>query len=180
MTDMGLHLENLDERTRQHMVKELERDTANGKLYLSSRLNEQGKKEYENLLRQALQNGNDETLAQRLRSGGLLRSTEEKQKRTGGVTMSRVPVTAAETLSEGEFNRFYIRGLCLRAIQDGIPELVIYRAKEVANPRPESQSKIGTTISAEALLEDLRKHQGVDTALGLPAGPNSGLTVRLP
>ena len=27
--------------------------------------------------------------------------------------MVKVPVTAPQTLAEGEFNRFYIRGVCL-------------------------------------------------------------------
>jgi len=54
------------------------------------------------------------------------------------------------------------------------------RAYITSNTRPESQRMIGNTISAKALLDDLRAHIGVDTALGLPAGPNSGLSVRLP
>jgi hypothetical protein len=91
-----------------------------------------------------------------------------------------VPATAPETLAEGEFNRFYIRGLCVRALAEGITELVIYRAKQVENPRSESTAKIGLKISAQALLTDLRANPGVDTALGLPPGPNSGLSVKLP
>jgi hypothetical protein len=87
---------------------------------------------------------------------------------------------AHEMLAEGEFNRFYIRALCLRAIEDGIPDVVVYRAKPVENPRSESQQKIDEHVSPEALLRDLRIHPGVDTALGLPPGPNSGLSVRLP
>jgi len=39
---------------------------------------------------------------------------------------------------------------------------------------------IGKRKSAKTLLEELRKSQGVDPALGLPPGPNSDLTVRLP
>lgn len=94
--------------------------------------------------------------------------------------MAKVPVTAPDTLAEGEFNRFYARGLCARAIADGIPDVEVYRGKQVQRPRPESQSKIGNRINVKALLEDLRKSQGVEPALGLPPGPNSGLTVRLP
>jgi hypothetical protein len=46
--------------------------------------------------------------------------------------------------------------------------------------RAESEQKIGQRIAAEALLRDLRAHPGLDTALGLPPGPNSGLSVHLP
>jgi hypothetical protein len=44
-----------------------------------------------------------------------------------------VPVTAADTLAEGEFNRFYLRGLCRRASAANMAEIEVYRAKEVAN-----------------------------------------------
>jgi hypothetical protein len=45
-------------------------------------------------------------------------------------------------LAEGEFNRFYIRALCVRAIEDGLPEVIVYRAKEVQSARPESARMI--------------------------------------
>jgi hypothetical protein len=105
---------------------------------------------------------------------------EQKRKPKGGFTMAAVPVNAAETMAEGEFNRFYIRALCQRAIDSGIPSLIVYRAKQVQNPRPQSITLEGTSIGARLVLDDLRAHPGVDTALGLPPGPNSGLSVRLP
>jgi hypothetical protein len=86
---------------------------------------------------------------------------------------------ANETLAEGEFNRFYLRGLCRVAIDGRTPSIAVYRAKPVAEPRPESQALIGTTFDANTLLADLRAHTGVDTALDLPPGPNSGLSGRL-
>lgn len=177
---MGLRLENLDPHTRRFMLDELELDVARGTLYISPRLSECGLREYETLLRAAIERGDDESLANSLRAGGRMRGTEERRKPKGGSTIVRVPVTAPDTLAEGEFNRFYARGLCRRAVEDGIHKLVIYRAKEVANPRVESQAMIGTTIDAEVLLEDLRTHSGVEPAFGLPPGPNSGLSVRLP
>jgi hypothetical protein len=83
-------------------------------------------------------------------------------------------------LAEGEFNRFYVRGLCLRAIDEGIDRLVIYRAKAVEEPRPDSNRRIGRSVNPRTLLDDLRRNAGVDTALGIPPGPNSGLSVKLP
>ncbi|BEE07817.1 hypothetical protein [Aeromonas dhakensis] len=55
----------------------------------------------------------------------------------------------------------------------------VYRGKNVANARSESKQMIGQIISPKELLDDLRTNVGVDTALGLPAGPNSGLTIKL-
>lgn len=104
---------------------------------------------------------------------------ELSHTKTGQVITKRVPIDAAETLAEGEFNRFYLRGLCRRAIRDRIESVEIYRAKEVANPRSESSMMLGQRLDAQRLLADLRANLGVDTALHLPPGPNSGLSARL-
>lgn len=177
---MALNLVNLDKRTREVMLEEFEQDDTGGKLYLSPRLTTQGRNRYPELLKKAITEGNDVTLEGSLRTPGILKGTEERKKPSGGRTIAKVPETAAETLAEGEFNRFYLRGLCRRCLGEGIGELEIYRAKQVANPRPESVAKIGTRIDCQALLQDLRTHTGVDTALGLPPGPNSGLSARIP
>lgn len=176
---MGLSFSNLDDKTRRYMVEEIEMDIAASNIYLSPRLTEQGQAIYLQLLKEAGESKNDEWLAEGIRSRGLLKTTEERRKPKGGTTTVNVPVTAAETLAEGEFNRYYIRGLCRRAIEEGSTHLLIYRAKAVSQPRSESEDKIGTKIDAAALLRDLRAHQGVDTAFGLPSGPNSGLSVKL-
>ena len=177
---MMLRLENLDDRTRRYMLDELDADVAQGTLYMSPRLSERGQADYEGLLRTAIESGDDVSLAASLRSPGRMRATRPRRTPKGGATPAKVPATAPETLAEGEFNRFYARGLCRQALEDGVNELVIYRAKEVRNPRPDSRAKIGTRIDARALLEDLRTHRGIEPALGLPPGPNSGLSVRLP
>jgi hypothetical protein len=110
---------------------------------------------------------------------GRLNPTEPRNTKNG-VTWAKVPVTAPETLAEGEFNRFYARGLCRRAIDEGKPKVQVYRAKQVVNARSESEALLGQSLPADKLLEDLRASVGTDTALGLPPGPNSGLSIRLP
>jgi hypothetical protein len=176
---MPLAYEDLDDRTRSLMLEEIERDSASGALYIGSYLNDAGRAAWTELLPTAARSHNDAWLAERLRNG-LMKQTVERPKPKGGYTMVRVPVTAPEMLAEGEFNRFYIRALCRRALADGIAYLVIYRAKAVQNPRPESEARIGSTVDPQAVLDDLRANPGVETALGLPPGPNSGLSARLP
>ena len=131
-------------------------------------------------MRNAVRSGTDASLASDLRVPGRLNATEERKKPKGGTTTAQVPVIASETLAEGELNRFYARGLCRRAMKEGIPAVVVYRAKEVANPRAESLALIGKSLPVDQLLDDLRASVGTDTALGLPPGPNSGLSVKLP
>lgn len=178
---MGLNLVNLTGEVRRYMLEEIEMDIASAKgIYLSTRLNERGIAAYPNLLKTASQDHNDDWLADQIENNGLLNAREQKRKPKGGFTWADVPYTAPETLAEGEFNRFYARALCRHAIDSGVGEVVVYRAKAVMNARSASEAKIGTRINAHVLLNDLRTHQGMDTALGLPPGPNSGLSVRLP
>ena len=178
---MALYLENLDDRTRQLMLEELEYDVAHNQLHISPFLSGQGQRDYASLIREAIQHGTDETLAQELKSHRRISRTLPRRQPKGGYSIAATPENAAEVLAESEFNRYYIRGLARRAIDDGISELVIYRAKPAKNPRPESEARVETSISPQQLLDDLRAHPGDEPpTLGVPAGPNSGLSVRLP
>ena len=176
---MSLRYEGLDEQTRRLMSEEVERDVSNGNLYMSKRFNDAGEQGYVSLLREAIDEHDDSWFADELRNRNYINDREQRRTKNG-YTMVKVPHTAPDTLAEGEFNRFYVRGLCRKAVEDGISEVEVYRGKDVSQPRPESEAMLGTRFSAEDLLEDLRQSPGVEPALGLPPGPNSGLTVRLP
>lgn len=177
---MALKYANLDPDTRRYMLEELDRDLAVRTLYISPRLTDEGAEAYPELLHQAIENHDDAWLAEELRSHDYLHRVEERWKDGAELIPARVPHTAAETLAESEFNRYYIRGLCARALAEGITEVEVYRGKEVQQPRPASQAKIGKHFPARVLLGDLRRAHGVESVLGVPAGPNSGLTIRLP
>jgi len=176
----GLRYENLDAETRRYMREEIELDIQKDNVYRSSYLSQTGQGDWCEILIEAATSGTNDTLARELRNRGRLNRTAQRRKPKGGYTTVHVPVTAHETLAEGEFNRFYVRALCRRAIAEGIPRLEFYRAKEVSEPRPESFQKIGLLMDPEVVLIDVRASIGVETALGMPQGPNSGLTLRTP
>jgi hypothetical protein len=176
---MAFNFYDLDQRTRELMVEEIDRDVSSGSLYISPRLSPAGAAAYPELFKAAVLGGTEATLAGEFRRRGILNATETKRTPKGGTTEAAVPVTAPDTLAEGEFNRFYIRAVCRRALEQGQSSVVVYRAKEVANARSASLALIGQAFDAQKVLDDLRQHIGVDTALGLPQGPNSGLSVRL-
>ena len=178
---MSLFYENLDERTRQLMLEEVEYDIAHNQLHISPFLSGQGQWDYPHLLRKAIQKGNDETLGQELQARRRIVRALPRRKPRGGYVIAATVENAAEVLAESEFNRYYIRGLARRALQDGISELVVYRAKPARNPRPESEARVDMALPPKELLQDLRAHPGDELpVLGVPSGPNSGLTVRLP
>ena len=174
-----MNLVNLDSVTRKYMLQEIELDQQAGRVYISPRLSNQGAADYPSLLKAAVTSADDSFLAAQLKVPGRLNASEPRNTKSG-VTWAKVPITAAETLAEGEFNRYYARGLCVRAIEEARPNVQVYRAKQVMNPRGESEAMLGRLLPADRLLADLRASTGTDTALGMPPGPNSGLSIRLP
>jgi hypothetical protein len=175
-----LNLVNLNERVRQHMLEEVDRDVERGNLYVSPRLSNTGTQNYLTMLREAIRAHDDDWLTQRLSGRGRVHPAEPRRRRQGGFALVKVPYTAARTIAQEEFNRYYIRAVCRLALEEGIPEVVVYRARRSRQPRPESEEMIGRRLSAQTLLDDLRGHTGMETLLRLPPGPGSGLSVRLP
>jgi hypothetical protein len=164
---------------RALMVEEIRLDQDHGRLFISPRLTLRGANDYPALLLEAAAARDIPWLAREIRIFGRLQTMETRRTPSGGTISAKVPVNAADMIAEGEFNRFYIRGLCLLAmVEPTHRELEVYRAKFVTSPRMQSMALIGTRVEPAQLLADLQAHPGVDTALGVPAGPNSGLSVR--
>ena len=173
---MALHYRNLDETTRKLMTEEVNRDVDNNSLYPSKRFTHEGEQAWPSLLLEAIANNHDDAwIAQEIRSRGYMKAYEETARGT-----KKVPVNAPDVFAEGEFNRFYCRAVCVKAINDHLDSVIAYRAKEVEKPRPESAAKIRKAFNPAAILADLRANPGVDLALGIPSGPNSGLSLKLP
>jgi hypothetical protein len=154
------------------MLAEFEADILASNVYTSTRFTEHGHAVYPDRMRAAIETGSESTLAEALRGQPCF--VKEELRRGKPVS---VPHTAQMTFAEGEFNRYYARGVCLRAFDDSVDVVEVYRAKQVTNSRPQSDALLGQRLPAGTLLDDLRLHTGVETALGLPPGPNSGLSV---
>jgi hypothetical protein len=177
---MGLKFDDLIDGVRQFMIEEIELDAKTDKLHLSAWLTQSGQGNWSDALRNAANSGNDDTLASEIRSSGMLVRQIQRRKPKGGYTWADLPFDAHQVLAESEFNRYFCRGLSRHAINIGMPRLQVYRAKTVAQPRAESQSKIGLLVDPQTILIDLRSSQGVEPALGIPPGPGSGISLRIP
>jgi hypothetical protein len=125
---MTLEQKDLDDVTRPYMVAELDFDEKSGGPYLSPRLSPDGVNAYPNLLRQAIVTGNDQTLEVALSGPGMFNATETYE-RNGTIHERKMNRQAPRTLAEGEFNRYYIRGLCARLGADGGGTVEVYRAR---------------------------------------------------
>ena len=174
---MLLSYNDLDSETRRHMLEEVERDIENGKLYVSPRLSQAGQRDYPGLLKAAVENHDDEWLANEIAQHQRLNSTVPRKDKFGFVKQTKMPSNAPVMLAAGEFNTFYIRAICLRAIEEN-RSIVVYRGRHSSNPRPESEASIGERPNPRELLEALRLPPEQRPSGVIPE-PNSGLTVKL-
>jgi hypothetical protein len=176
---VSLDLANLDPCTRRFMLAELETDLASGMLYHSPQLTEQGQLHYHDLLRAAVMTGTDTSFAQALHASDAVKPPHRWQH-SKEIGASDALTAATALLAEREFHRFYLRGLCRRALEQGVDALVIYRARPADSGRVSSDAMVGVRIAVSSLLEDLR---GIFRSLpphGLPQCRDPGLSVRLP
>ena len=150
-----------------------------GNIYYSTRFNDTGRREWLWLLKQAAQEHDEQWLAEQVETNHLMRELEGGKTPRGGYAVRHIPRTAsAETLAEGQFNRFYMLGLCRRAGQEGIRELEVYRARGTGSPRAESEAMIGKRIPVREVERQLW-----DTKASLKSPLlkiRSGLSLRLP
>jgi hypothetical protein len=174
---MPLLYESLDPTTRRYALAELERDTSNDTFHLSDRVRPTANAEYRRLLRDAIAYYDDAWLEEH--ASDLLVDFEMRRTPSGGTTTARLPEMAARMLAEGDFNRYYMRGVCARALEENREVVEVYRARLSVEPRPESAQLEGHRLPARAVLDYLRGQPPNDPAIAALGRPNSGLSVRL-
>lgn len=169
----GWTFQNLDELTQQLMLEEFETNVGTGSVYESARFTTKGRTDHHDLFRAAIEHGGPENFADELNREGRLEQTELRKEKT-----VNVPVTAGATFAAGEFNRYYIRAVALRAGPDGFVR--VYRARASSRARLESEQLIGTVLGAQDVLDEARRDPSEGGSLfGIPSGPNSGLSIEL-
>jgi hypothetical protein len=155
---------NDDRELRELMLDEVEYDVMRDSLYTSRNFNDLGDELYLPLLVDAIESGDDSSLAQALWDSGCFEDNATRHDAT--------------VAAQDEMNRFCIRAVCRKAMDLGEAEVEIYRARPSQNPRPESQQLVGTRVDAKKVLDGLRTNDRDHPVEGL-GEPNSGLSVRL-
>lgn len=168
----------IDETVRRIMDEEYQRDKSKDHLYFSPRLTDVGMQEYPNVLHNAIINGNNESFAQDLRAKNLMKSKEKRVNPLGGVFEYRVPISAPENLAEGEFQRYYLRAICRKAIDEGYHKIRIITDKAMETIPDEEKAKIGKIVDIQDLLDDLRQNPYINSRFGIPS-PESGLGIEI-
>lgn len=174
---MPLHYENLDPTTRRYALAELDADLKSGAFHASDRLRPTAIAEYQRLLHEAIRYYDDRWLEDR--ASDLLVDVETRHTKGGGQTLAKVPEMAARMLTEGDFNRYYMRGVALRALEEGRQVVEVYRARLSMEPRPESTELEGHRLTAREVLDQLRGLTIPDAAMPRLGRVNSGMSIRL-
>ncbi|PZQ47234.1 MAG: hypothetical protein DI551_03650 [Micavibrio aeruginosavorus] len=179
---MGLNYTQLNESVRRFMLLEFDQ----GGHYISPRLNEAGRARWLPLLRDALQYHTDLWLERELIRRNCFLAAEMFKSPMGGKTITRAinKEQSAKALAEGEFNRFYLRGLCLAAKARDYSHVIVTQGKVLPGITNLAQKSVGSALSVEPLLESLRNnsYKRTDLALGAPENLTTAafLSARLP
>lgn len=178
---MGLNYTQLNESVRRFMMQEFEQ----GGHYISPRLNEGGRARWIGLLKDALQYHTDVWLERELVRRNCFVATEFLKTNMGKtVTRAINREQLARVLAEGEYNRFYLRGLCLAAKSRGYKHLIVTEGRIIPNALPSARKSVGTAVEVGALLNTLRNngYKHVSIALGAPEelAAAACLSARLP
>jgi hypothetical protein len=144
---------------RRLMIAELHWAVEHGRFYYSKHFTAPGREKYPLLLQQALAGGTPDTLKESLNVPGYFQAGSRKN--------------AAQTFAWDEFNKYYMRALCLLAQLPGY-DLVVVRGRHSDHPKPESNRLLGTKKDPVRFLSALRDVPKVN-----PFGANSGLTLEL-
>lgn len=156
----GFKFLNLNDEVRGYMLSEFLDDVKNDTYYKSKFFNNDGLKKYPELFQKAIEYGNESTLEDDLGKENYF---------------SNNSFSSINRFSQTEFNRYYIRGVCVLALKcfGDNAKVQIYRAKQSKETRNESDEQTGRFVLASLLLNDLR------TSLQPKEFPkvNSGLSV---
>jgi hypothetical protein len=167
--------QSLDNVTRKFMRDEFDADLAGAGIYHGARLSAAGWAAYPAQLRIALASGDADTFTAALSAAGAFNEFEPDMKNGG---TKRVPSNAPALLGEGEFNRYYERGVCARALAEGATAVEVYRGRVSSRSRPESEAAIGTHPDAAELLARLRQSHLHPESSDIPE-VGTGVTIRL-
>ncbi len=177
-----MQFEELDEKTRGHMLAEFEAEEASGNPYRGERLSAQGRNIFSDLMREAIRSGSEQSLLAALSNPAFWNPSEEYE-RNGVVRTRRINIQqAAEQLSLSEFNSWYVRGLAKRLIDEGVRSCQAYRASMPKWEPGECGAHEGQVYAVEEIYRGHRARYwpkpGDPSAISIPFTPGCHHTIR--
>ena len=177
-----MNFEELDDKTRQYMLKEFQDEEKSGNPYRSKRLSALGLEKFPSLMEKGIKNGNEVTLEKDLNDSSYWKSSETSHSGKGTAFSKNIPSDASKMLALSEFSTWYTRGLSKILIDEGVTECEVYRADTAAVPRCECTKWERLKTDVQQAYDGHRKryhHENIDRkAFSIPSGPNCHHSIR--
>ena len=142
---------------RDHMVAEAVDDRQAGRLHISPLLKPGSDAEYFSILRDAVQSGTPGTLSRKLNVHGVIRGS-------GDTGVWSFPINAPDLLAWSGFRRYYMRAVCLTAIDRRKRRVEVYEAYDRSGHDAAAERLLGKKYEAREVLAILR-----GTSVGEPS-----------
>jgi hypothetical protein len=172
---MSMNFEELDNKTREYMLIEFDKEINSGNPYLSKKLTEIGKLKFLELMRNAVKNGTEITLYESLLKPEYWVS-EELYTRNGVTNKRKVNyLQAALRLAITEFSTWYVAGLAKKLLDEGEQNCKIYRGQIPKFEPGDCSSHEGKIVSVKEIYNNHRlrywPEPGDDSKFSIPFGP---------
>jgi hypothetical protein len=177
-----MHFEELEQTTRDCMLREVDAEDAGGNPYRSRGLSAAGLAAFPGIPRQAIRTGNEVTLIASINRTDFWHPTEV-YVRNGVERERQVNVAqAAERLGLTEFNTWYVRGFAKRLLDEGHAECQAYRAAQPKWEHADCSNHEGKIFAVADIYADHRVRYwpvpGDESRLSIPFGPGCHHTIR--
>lgn len=179
---MPMNYEELDQKTRQYMLDEFEAERKDASPYRSKALSRKGLAVFPELMRQAIQSGNEQTLFEALNDPEYWEPSEEYVRDGVSRTRRRNIRQSSERLALTEFSTWYVRGLARRLLEEGVEKCQVYRGAQPKWEPAECAQHEGLIVSVQAVYDGHRAQYwpepGNREAFSIPFGPNCHHVIR--
>ncbi len=168
------NLEDLDQDTRRYMLEVFDKEESGGNPYRSKSLTLTGQKHFYGLMKNAILDGNETTLAQSLNYKQFWKHADLRGRKINILLSSK-------KLASVEFNTWYVRGLSRRLINDKEEYCEIYSAEPAYVPRGDCAACNGSIIKVRDVYFGHRAKywpKSNPSAFSIPTGPDCHYTIR--
>lgn len=164
------------------MLEEFEAEEAGGNPYRGKGLSSSGTLAFPELMREAIRDGNEETLSASLQVAAYW-NPMETYVRNGVQRQRQVNVQqASERLALTEFNTWYVRGFAKRLLDEGVSECQAYRAASPKWEPADCSQHEGQVFPVKVIYSGHRAkywpEPGNPDAISIPFGPGCHHTIR--
>ncbi len=179
---MAMNYEELDNRTRQSMLAEFEKEEAGGTPYRSRGLSASARAAFPDSMRQAIKGGTELSLCEALEDVRYWNPTEE-YTRADVTRVRRVNIAqSARRLALTEFSTWYVRGLGRRLLDEGVEKCQVYRGEQPKWEPGDCADHEGLIVAVKDIYDNHRARYwpepGDETAFSIPFGPSCHHVIR--